>query len=186
MGFVARVRALCGSRFVTAKFCSTLPQHLFSPVQVNSGYVFAIFTPDDVNELCTIERTINPSPWSAENFLSSLRQHHLCLGIQRDDIWIAYGVCSRVLDEAEVLLVGVRKEYQGQGLGKVLMSGLLEMLKPLVKNVFLEVRASNEPAIALYHAVGFNCIGERPGYYPPFEKSSSREDALIFALEFTD
>lgn len=90
-----------------------------------------------------------------------------------------------MLDESEVLLVGVRKESQGHGLGKVLMSGLLEMLEPLVKNVFLEVRASNEPAIALYHAVGFNCIGERPGYYPAFEKNRPPEDALIFALEFT-
>ena len=46
--------------------------------------------------------------------------------------------------------------------------------------VFLEVRPSNGPAIALYHDEGFNEIGRRPRYYPARD---GREDALVMALE---
>jgi ribosomal-protein-alanine N-acetyltransferase len=47
------------------------------------------------------------------------------------------------------------------------------------KNVFLEVRPSNAPALALYEAFGFNRIGQRRGYYPAHV---GREDALVLAL----
>ena len=46
--------------------------------------------------------------------------------------------------------------------------------------MFLEVRPSNAPAIALYHDEGFNEIGRRPRYYPAI---GGREDAIVMALE---
>ena len=46
--------------------------------------------------------------------------------------------------------------------------------------IFLEVRPSNPPAIALYHDEGFNEIGRRPRYYPSHD---GREDALVMAME---
>ena len=45
---------------------------------------------------------------------------------------------------------------------------------------FLEVRASNRPAIALYLSEGFSEVGQRRGYYPDGE---GREDALVFARD---
>jgi ribosomal-protein-alanine N-acetyltransferase len=42
--------------------------------------------------------------------------------------------------------------------------------------VFLEVRPSNTPALALYHSEGFNEIGRRPRYYPA---AQGREDAVM-------
>jgi ribosomal-protein-alanine N-acetyltransferase len=48
------------------------------------------------------------------------------------------------------------------------------------ERVFLEVRPSNPRAIALYHDLGFNEIGRRPGYYPA---ANGREDALVMAIE---
>ncbi|MNI99499.1 ribosomal-protein-alanine N-acetyltransferase [compost metagenome] len=49
--------------------------------------------------------------------------------------------------------------------------------------MFLEVRPSNTPALALYHSEGFNEIGRRPRYYPA---AQGREDALVMAIELVD
>jgi ribosomal-protein-alanine N-acetyltransferase len=61
----------------------------------------------------------------------------------------------------------------------MLMDQLLEDAQKLeADTVLLEVRASNQPAITLYHVFGFNEIGVRRNYYPG---TTGREDALIFA-----
>lgn len=170
----------------------TLPQYLLAALTLSEQCEFARFGIDDVPQLCALELSLNSSPWSEKNFLSSLNNGHLCLGIcsatrQRAQSWLAYTVCSQVLDEAELLLIGVTRAYQGKGLGKALLTGLLDLLKNKgTRTVFLEVRASNTAAIHLYESTGFNCIGERPAYYPPAGKNKTAEDALIFALEFVD
>ena len=50
-----------------------------------------------------------------------------------------------------------------------------------VDKVFLEVRPSNERAIALYTSMGFKEVGVRPGYYPA---EGGREDAIVLSIEF--
>ena len=49
-----------------------------------------------------------------------------------------------------------------------------------IRDAFLEVRRSNKTAIALYHSLGFECIGQRRGYY---QAQEGREDALVYRLE---
>jgi ribosomal-protein-alanine N-acetyltransferase len=46
-------------------------------------------------------------------------------------------------------------------------------------NMFLEVRASNISAIALYENIGFNEMAVRRGYYPAHQ---GREDAILMGL----
>ena len=48
-----------------------------------------------------------------------------------------------------------------------------------LKEIFLEVRESNTPAIALYESLGFEKIGVRKGYY-----DKPKEDAVIYRLPF--
>lgn len=163
-----------------------LPQHYLSCSPFNGRYTFTEFREQDVAAILSIETAINPSPWSEENFRSSLARKHLCLGVKQDQDWIAYAVCSQVLDEVELFIIGVSKEQQGKGLGKVLLSALIEMLRVSARTLFLEVRESNQRAISLYESVGFNCVGQRPNYYPPAGKNPGREDAYIFALELIE
>jgi len=47
------------------------------------------------------------------------------------------------------------------------------------RQMFLEVRPSNAPALALYEKAGFATIGRRKGYYPA---ANGREDALVMRL----
>jgi len=82
--------------------------------------------------------------------------------------------------EAHILNVCVEPGSQGQGLGRRLLEYLLALASVgRVDTVLLEVRPSNDPARALYDALGFNEIGRRRAYYPA--QGSTREDALVLA-----
>lgn len=73
----------------------------------------------------------------------------------------------------------MRKSFQGQGLGRHILSYMLDRAKCLGADVvFLEVRESNRRAYNLYCSAGFNEVGRRVRYYPAHE---GREDALIMA-----
>ena len=70
--------------------------------------------------------------------------------------------------------------FQRRGLGRQLLQHLIdELIKRDVLTLWLEVRASNLPAIALYEQLGFNQVSRRPNYYPT---ASGREDAILMAL----
>lgn len=82
-------------------------------------------------------------------------------------------------DEEELLLIAVTPDFRGRGLGQVLIDRLFEAAATRgVRKVFLEMRRGN-PAIHLYHKVGFEPVGERPNYYKM--QDGSRIDAITFA-----
>jgi ribosomal-protein-alanine N-acetyltransferase len=81
--------------------------------------------------------------------------------------------------EAELESIGVAPQWQRRGVARRLfrrMAGLLQERGADV--VFLEVRASNQPALNLYISLGFAETGRRRGYYadPP-------EDAILMRLD---
>ena len=70
--------------------------------------------------------------------------------------------------------------HQRSGHGKALLEITIELAKELgARNVFLEVRPSNDAAQALYTRFGFRKIAVRRGYYPAH---GGREDALVLTL----
>ncbi len=78
-------------------------------------------------------------------------------------------------DEIQMLNLAVHPDYRRQGLGRQLMTFLLAQAEEKrVSKVLLEVRPSNQIAIALYHSLGFKILYRRPGYYEP-----EGEDALV-------
>jgi ribosomal-protein-alanine N-acetyltransferase len=84
----------------------------------------------------------------------------------------------RMADEAELATLAVAPEQRGRGIGGELLDRLLRAALDMgVRSVFLEVRASNEGAIALYRVRGYRHVGVRRQYYdrPP-------EDALVLRL----
>lgn len=66
--------------------------------------------------------------------------------------------------EYEVHTIGVDPEFQGRGIGRRMLTELLDVAGP-DSVVHLEVRTDNEPAIALYKAFGFATVGLRKRYY---------------------
>ena len=94
---------------------------------------------------------------------------------------LAFAICQQVLDEATLFNIAVHPKAQGKGIGKQLLSGLIEQLRCRdVLTLWLEVRASNQVAIQLYQSLGFNEVTVRKRYYPT--PDGGREDAIVMAL----
>ena len=84
-----------------------------------------------------------------------------------------------ILDEAHITTIGVRKTYQRQGIGELLLIKAIELAKELGAQVItLEVRISNTVPQALYEKYGFQRVGSRRAYY-----SDNKEDALIMTTD---
>jgi [ribosomal protein S18]-alanine N-acetyltransferase len=107
-------------------------------------------------------------PWPARTFVAELEaKHNHYVAARADDKLVGYGGIARLGRkppfEYEIHTVGVDAAYQGQGIGRELLTGLLEYANG--GTVFLEVRTDNEPAIALYESAGFVRVGLRRRYY---------------------
>jgi len=80
-------------------------------------------------------------------------------------------------DEAHITNIAVRRDYQRQGIGELLLISVLDLAAELKANIVtLEVRVSNLPAQRLYNKYGFVDVGLRHGYY-----TDNREDALLMS-----
>lgn len=88
-----------------------------------------------------------------------------------------------IVDEAEILTVGVRPSARRGGRGRQLVEqAIVESAARGAERMFLEVAEYNAAARALYVSCGFEVVGQRRGYYQ--RTDGSREDALMMALKF--
>jgi len=106
-------------------------------------------------------------PWPEAAFVRELAaRHNRYVAARVDDTLVGYAGISRLGRvrpfEYEIHTVGVDPAHQGRGIGRAMMTRLLDDVEGAV---FLEVRTDNEPAIALYQSLGFVTIGLRKRYY---------------------
>lgn len=135
----------------------------------------------DLDRVFDIEIRAYEFPWTLGIFHDCLRSGYGCWVLADEARIIGYGVLSVAAGEAHILNVCIEPALQGRGHGRRLVQRLVDLSRwHRAERVFLEVRPSNPAAIALYHDLGFNEIGRRPGYYPA---KSGREDAIVMAIE---
>ena len=139
-------------------------------------------TLEDVDEVLAIEQAVQAYPWTRGNFFDVLSQGYVCRVYDDDGGGIrGYAVLRLVLDEAELLNIGVAALQQRKGLGRAMLCEMLDGAREKnIRRVFLEVRASNSAALALYRSTGFGEIGVRRGYY---QNANGCEDAITMACE---
>jgi [ribosomal protein S18]-alanine N-acetyltransferase len=107
-------------------------------------------------------------PWPARAFLAELEAKHIhYVAARAEDKLVGYGGIARLGRkkpyEYEIHTIGVDAAHQGQGIGRQLLTALLEHANG--GTIFLEVRTDNEAAISLYESVGFVRVGMRRRYY---------------------
>jgi ribosomal-protein-alanine N-acetyltransferase len=138
-------------------------------------------TLEDVDEVLAIEQAVQAYPWTRGNFVDVLSQGYVCR-VDDDGGGIrGYAVLRLVLDEAELLNIGVSALQQRKGLGRAMLREMLDVAREKnIRRVFLEVRASNAAALALYRGTGFGEFGVRRGYY---QNANGCEDAITMACE---
>lgn len=105
-------------------------------------------------------------PWSLGDFSDCLESGLAVRVAERAAVLVGYIVGRSVLDEAEILNLGVAPSSRRQGVARALVRDLLTaFVGSGVHSVFLEVRESNTAALDLYRSFGFRAVGRRPRYY---------------------
>lgn len=144
---------------------------------------FRLMTEADLDAVCALEARAYAFPWSRAIIGGCTTvPYRIWLGeIASETSHVCQAFLSVTLDEAHLLNVAVDPARQGQGLGSQMLRHLIaDATAQQARQMFLEVRESNQAAIAMYLNHGFNEIGRRNGYYPAGDR---REDALVFALQ---
>lgn len=115
------------------------------------------------------------SPWTQEQILSDMQQDNVdYFFVEVDKTAIGFLAIQQLVGELEITNIAVKKARQGEGWGSQLLAHLDHVDFP----IFLEVRASNTSAQALYQKFGFEVIGKRQRYY-----HEPVEDAIIMKRE---
>ena len=113
-----------------------------------------------------IERAVFSDPWSARDFRDCVVSGVPFLVAETVDGVVGYVVTREAADEGEILNLAVAPAWHHRGVGRALVARVLAALAGRgVTRVFLEVRASNVAARALYEGAGFHEVGRRTRYY---------------------
>ncbi len=133
---------------------------------------------EHLRQMAEIEKEAFDMPWSETMFIPEITSDNATylVGMRGDEV-ICYGGFHKVLDEAHITNIAVRKEDRGKGIGKLLMATLIMKARELgAKSMTLEVKSTNEKAIKMYLDFGFRIEGVRKRYY------NNRDDAYIMWL----
>jgi len=134
----------------------------------------------DLVRVAALEAQIHAAPWTIGNFRDALAAGYSATVGECHCRIVAYGVLMLGAGEAQILNVSVVPDVRRQGLGRALMRLFLgDARRQSAGQVFLEVRASNAPAIGLYESEGFAPVARRVEYYPAATTDAPREDALV-------
>lgn len=134
----------------------------------------------DLPAIMEIERLSFSDPWSEVSFEDELTSNDLAYYIVSlvDGKITGYAGMWVVLDEAQLTNVALHPDYRGKGMGKEILSYMIELAKQLgAAKMTLEVRKSNQIAQHMYRNLGFTVIGTRKNYYP-----DNGEDAILMGL----
>lgn len=133
----------------------------------------------DVPRVAAIEREAYEFPWSAGIFRDCLLAGYTSLVLEYRGEILAYAIMSVAAGEAHLLNLCVALSRRRAGHGRRLLEAVLERAAQAgADQIHLEVRPSNDAAIALYVAAGFQRVGVRRRYY---RASSGSEDAVLLA-----
>jgi ribosomal-protein-alanine N-acetyltransferase len=138
-------------------------------------------TPADLDRVLAVELRAYGFPWSRGNFSDSLAAGYAAeLLLGADDTLIGYYLALPGVDELHLLNLTVDPAHQGRGWGHRLMDRFEQRAHELgLPMLWLEVRAGNARARALYRRRGYAEVGLRRGYYPA--AGSKREDAVVMS-----
>ena len=136
---------------------------------------------DHVKQVAELEKVCFSAPWSENSIRSELTNPlSLWLVAVEENKLLGYIGSQSVMDEADMMNVAVSPDCRRRGIARRLVEALVQALaQRQVSSLTLEVRATNEPAKALYEQLSFIQVGRRPNYY-----RNPKEDALILRKEW--
>lgn len=146
-----------------------------------SGWHIEAITAHDLDKIVNIDRYAFKRPWQRYLFQAELSSNDAdsysvkCYRTDEAQVIIAYVFLRFIINELHIIRIAVAPQFRQRGVATGLLQYCFRLAKEKqVTSVYIEVRPSNIPAIALYKKLGFQLIGRRPNYY-----SESSEDALV-------
>jgi len=145
---------------------------------------FRRMRPEDLPRVVEIEKDGFQHPWSRELLERELSHawSTVLLAVEdgpRGERVVGFIVYWLVHDEVHVLNIATAREERRRGIGLALMEEAADAGRRRGATLAtLEVRRSNEAAIALYRALGYRQAGVRPNYY-----AEEKEDAIVMVLD---
>lgn len=136
---------------------------------------------DHLDNLADLESMTFSIPWSYDALAEEL-QNPLAVFYVAEDVEaqsaVGYLGMHHILDEGYITSIVVHPSRRRQGVAASLIKEVIRYARRNdMSRITLEVRVSNQSAIALYERFGFTCDGTRPGFY-----DSPKEDAYIYSL----
>lgn len=175
-------------------------QRLAEPAPLDAslegGLDLCAMAPGHLAVIAEVEKTAYGHPWTRRHFDDSLRAGYLgwVLVRERDAAGaadlapclpdgrqlLAYLVAMSVLDEVHLLNLTTVPAQQRRGWGRLMLQSLVTWSRARgAQCLWLEVRASNVAALALYRREDFREVGRRRDYYPA--GAQRREDAVVMS-----
>ena len=144
-------------------------------------------SPEDLDRVMEIAESLKEAPhWTRASYLAALdldanraaASPRIALVAEEGGKVAGFAVASLMPPRAELEIIAVDAQFQRRGLARRLFTELAATLGLAgVTEVILEVRASNQPALALYRRLGFEDTGRRPCYY-----QAPVDDAVLMRL----
>jgi len=138
----------------------------------------------DLDAVMEIERVSFRSPWSRQVFLEELDRDWARLDLLRDvrtGRVVAFANYWLVCDEVHILNIATHPQARRLGHASRLLAHVVDFARrEACRQVTLEVRRSNAPAIRIYRRFAFRAVGVRPNYYV-----EDQEDAIVMVLDLT-
>ena len=155
---------------------------MITPIR-EARVVIRSMTHEDLSSVSGIERQSYEFPWSHGVFRDCLLAGYVCSVLERNGDVAGYSILSIAAGEAHILNICVHPDFRSMGYGEKLLDDLLFRARSSsVREIFLEVRPSNEHALALYKKKDFHKVADRPAYY---QASHGREDASVLVKKLT-
>ena len=130
---------------------------------------------EQLADVAELEKANFSEPWSEDALTLLLTDRAVGYGLTDGECVVAYGSLLYAPDEGQILNLAVDAAYRKKGYATAILSALeADAREHDAKALFLEVRASNLPAIRLYEKHGFAVVGKRPDFY-----RAPLEDALV-------
>lgn len=133
----------------------------------------------DIDSIHIIEINNASNPWKKDAFIHEISNNLASFYIiEADEKVCGFIIFWIIGDEAELHNISVSPDMKKRGVASHLLDKMVDETKGVCSKIYLEVRASNRPAISLYEKYRFTKTGIRKSYY-----SNPVEDALIFSLQ---
>ena len=133
-----------------------------------------------VSQIAELEKMCFSDPWSENSIASELdnRLSDWLVAVESEQV-VGYVGAQTVIDGTDMMNIAVHPDHRRNGIARMLIDALCARLRQRgSRMLMLEVRASNDPAIALYEKLGFRQVGLRKNYY-----RNPKEDARILRKE---